>query len=93
MLHLHFTPGTKSAATSAEWLHDLSQVHELLGSPSDFPFFLIDVPLQPTRAVRKIEHLKKAVPETGRALRTALIETELSDFGEPHMRRIGANSD
>jgi len=90
---LHFTPTIKSAATSAQYLTDLSQVHALLGSPSDFPFFLIDVPMQPTQAFRAIEHLKKGAAETGEAVRSALLGQRLFEFGEPHMRRIGANDE
>jgi len=93
LAYLHFTPAMpKSAATSAQYLSDLSHLHALLGNPRDFPFFLIDVPIQQTRAFHAIEHLKKGVADTGRAVRSALLAGELFEFGEPHMRRIGADS-
>ena len=34
--------------------------------------------------------MKKGVRETGRAVRSALLATELFEFGEPHICRIGA---
>jgi uncharacterized protein DUF6946 len=93
LAYLHFTPTVKSAATSAQYVNDLSQVHALLGNPRDFPFFVIDVPMEETLAFRAIRSLKKGVVETGRAVRAALLATELFEFGEPHMRRIGADSE
>lgn len=90
LAYLHFVPATKGAATSAQYLNDLSQLHALLGSPADFPFFLIELPTQRTRAFQAIEHLKKGEAETGRVVRSALLETALFTFGEPSVRRIGA---
>jgi hypothetical protein len=92
LAYLHFTPATKGA-TSAQYLSDLSQVHALLGKPRDFPFFLIDVPIQHTRAFHAIEHLKKGVAETGQAVRSALLASELFEFGEPHVHQIGDGGD
>jgi hypothetical protein len=89
LAYLHFVPATKGAATSAQYLNDLSQVHALLGSPADFPFFLIELPMQRTRAFEAIEHLKKGDAETGRVVRSALLESALFSFGEPSVRRIG----
>jgi len=93
LAYLHFTPTVKSAATSAQYLSDLSQVHALLGNPDGFPFFLIDVPIEPTGAFDALKHLKKGSAETGKAVRSALLADELFEFGEPHVRRIGANSE
>lgn len=91
LAYLHFTPTKKGAATSEQYLSDLSQIHALLGNPRDFPFFLIDVPVELTGAFHAIEHMKKGVPETGRAVRSALLATELFEFGEPKVRRMVAN--
>ena len=88
--YLHFTPITRGAATSEDYLADLTQVHALLGHPPAYPFLVVDVPIQCTSAFRAIEHLRKGVPETGRAVRSALLATQLFEFGEPHVRRIGA---
>lgn len=88
LAYLHFTPTTSSAATSAQYHADLSHVHALLGSPLGFPFFVIDLPVMPTRAFREIEHLKKGAIETGRAVRVALLANALFEFGEPHVHRI-----
>jgi hypothetical protein len=90
LVYLHFTPATMSAETSEQYVNDLSQVHALLGNPPNFPFFLVDVPLQLARAFHTIEHMKKGVAETGQAVRAALLATELFEFGEPDIRRIGA---
>jgi hypothetical protein len=89
LAYLHFVPATKGAATSEQYLNDLSQVHALLGSPADFPFYFIELSMQPTKAFQAIEHLKKGDAKTGRMVRSALLASALFTFGEPSVRQIG----
>jgi hypothetical protein len=89
LAYLHFMSMGAGGASSEQYLGDLAQVHALLGSPHGFPFYLVDLPLQPTRAFDAIRHLKKGVPETGQAVKAALLASELFEFGKPQVRRIG----
>jgi hypothetical protein len=90
LAYLHFTPALPSAATSAQYLSDLSDVHSLLGNPDRFPFFLVELPLLPTAAFRRIEGLKKGEVATGSMVREVLLSDVLFEFGEPQVRRIVA---
>lgn len=93
LAHLHFTPTLPSAATSAQYLSDFSDVHALLGNPERFPFFVVDLPMQPTTAFRAIEQLKKGDAATGRIVRAALLTDVLFEYGEPQIHRIVPDSE
>ena len=80
-MYLHFTPIARGAATSEDYLTDLTQLHALLGHPPAYPFLVVDVPIRCTSAFRAIEHLQKGVPETGREVRSALPATQLFELG------------
>jgi hypothetical protein len=88
LAYLHFTATGTGGASSEQYLSDLARVHALLGSPQDFPFYLVDLPLQPTRAFDAIKYLKKGVPKTGQAVKAALLASELFEFGKPQVHRI-----
>jgi hypothetical protein len=88
LAYLHFEPGPKSAATSAQYRTDLRKLHELLGGPINFPFYLVDVHLHLTEAFREIASLPKGKPDTDRRVRDAIRSTRLFEFGKPKMERI-----
>jgi hypothetical protein len=95
LAYLHFSsdalPRCASAATRTPgYLNDLTTLHRLLGSPKDFPFYLITVPIQCTAAFREIETLRKGEPETGRRVRVALRQTRLFRFGELEVQAVHA---
>jgi hypothetical protein len=91
LAYLHFsTPTPTGGATCTQYIRDLTAVHELLGSPDRFPFFVIDLPLEPTPAFLEIQGLKKGQATTGQAVRSALRAGVLFKFGEPRVHRVGA---
>ena len=95
LAYLHFTSDSRPACASGNtrtppYLDDLSALHRLLGSPSEFPFFLIDMPMEFTAAFRDIEVLKKGVPQTGQRVRSSLRDSELFRFGKPTVHAVGA---
>lgn len=89
LAYLHFC--TTVPATQVDYVGDLTRFHRLLGSPEGFPFFVVDQPLEPTRAFRSIEGLKKGGAGTGRVVRDALLTEVLFRFGEPRVHRISAS--
>jgi hypothetical protein len=69
----------------AHYRADLQHLHQLLGSPQDFPFSLVALPLRPTEAFRTIESLRKRGPDTDRSIRDAIRSTR----GRCRRRRLG----
>lgn len=95
LAYLHFSADSLPECASGHirvppYLKDLTALHRLLGSPADFPFFLIDVPMHLTAAFREIATLRKGDPQTGRQVRLALRESELFRFGNPTVHSVGA---
>lgn len=93
LLYLHFEPEpTGRAASTAQYRADLGNLHRLIGSPSAFAFYLVEVPIAPTEAFHGIEGLKKGHPSTDRIVRSALRTTKLFEFGKPAVEKIGERS-
>ena len=67
---------------------DLARLHRVLGSPSGFPFYLIDAELKPTPAFEAIRSLRKGEPDTARKVRAALLGERLFEFGTLTIQRI-----
>ena len=95
LAYLHFSAPheQRNSASSDDYRSDLAAVHARLGSPADFPFFVVDLPMQPTGAFKAISGLKKGARETGRAVRNALRNGVLFDFGEPTVVRIDSREE
>jgi hypothetical protein len=92
LAYLHFSaPGVRSGASSGQYEKDLAAVHTLLGHPTGFPFFVVDLPIEPTAAFRRIQDLKKGQAATGQQVRAALLADTLFEFGEPQVMRIAAS--
>jgi hypothetical protein len=93
LAYLHFSPALGSLAAGAagteDYIADLRHVHNLLGHPAGFPFFVVDVRLQPTAAFSRIGELQKRMPGTDPAVRAALIAGKLFEFDQLHVHRIG----
>lgn len=79
------------ARTRPSWIkRDLADFRELLGLTSQFPFYFIEIEIEPTVHFRSIESLRKGVPETGVAVREALRGAPLFEFGEIYAHQIPA---
>lgn len=90
LAYLHFNPSpARGTATRAQYRADLRHLHQLLGSPHNFPFYFVEVPLQPTVAFREIESLPKGRLDTDRKIRDAISSTRLFEFGDPRVDKIG----
>lgn len=90
LAYLHFSPSNgKSSASHQDYKSDLEYLHALMGSPKDFPFYLVELPLQPAAAFREIQSLKKGQDETDSQVREAIRSSRLFEFGEPAIERIG----
>lgn len=89
LAYLHFTPSPlRSSASGTQYLADLKQVYGKLGSPTEFPFFLVELPIEPTPAFSAIQNLPKGAPGTDQKVREAICTTRLFDFGTPHIQRV-----
>jgi hypothetical protein len=90
LIYLHFAPEpTGNAASTAQYRRDLTSLHSLLGSPTGFPFYLVELPLQPTAAFERIKDLKKGLSSTQQTVRSALLTSKLFEFGHPTIELIG----
>jgi hypothetical protein len=91
LVYLHFEPSpVKGAASTDQYRSDLRYLHELLGSPDRFPFYLVGVPLKMTKSFQAIAGLQRGAVETDRHVRKAITTSRLFEFGEPHIERIGS---
>lgn len=89
LAYLHFEPSpARGAAQRPQYKADLAHLHSLLGAPEEFPFYLISVPLRLTAAFQAIKDLPKGKVTTDRAVRGAILATQLFDFGDPHVERV-----
>lgn len=81
LLYLQFTPLPNG--TPADCLHlreDLYNLHSLLGSPVDFPFYLVELEVKPTAAYVAIASLPKGSTETAVKMMAALKGDPLFKF-------------
>jgi hypothetical protein len=89
VVYLHFHRTAEKPQHPTYYFNDLTTLYDLLGRPSGCPFWLVELPLEPTGAFKRIEGLKKGTDETDAKVRAALIDSRLFDFGEPVIRSIG----
>ena len=90
LAYLHFTPSpARGAASAAQYLADLNHLHRKLGNPEELPFFLVELPIEPTADFRAIQDLPKGSQVTDQQVREAISATRLFDFGVPQIKRIG----
>lgn len=81
LAYLQFSPLPNGRRPEIEKLQrQLSKLDELLGSPTHFPFSLIEVETKPTEAFRRISGLPKGSPRTAEVVRAALVEVPLFEF-------------
>jgi hypothetical protein len=73
---------------SGTYWADLCQLHELLGSPRNFRFHLIEIDVAPTSAFDAIKDLEKGSNATGAAVLSSLLNSTLFEFGPPTIRSL-----
>lgn len=89
LVYLHFEPSPrKGAATAKQYMDDLRALHELIGSPSGFPFYVVSLPTKPTAAFGEIEGLPKGTKDTDLRVRRALASSRLFEFGTPSIHPV-----
>ena len=68
---------------------DLAHLRELLGSPCDFPFYLIEVPLEFTADFNWVIDLPKGKSSTASQVCSALFsQAQFFNFGKPQLTKI-----
>jgi hypothetical protein len=87
LAYLQFTP-QPSGGPGATVKYDLVELHRLLGQPKDFPFYLIEIEVTPTRYFRPLEPLVKGLPMTGRKVRSAILGSQLFEFAQFRVHQI-----
>jgi len=96
LVYLHFVPAlgslAASAATTDQYLADLTHLHGVLGHPKEFPFYLAEVVIRPTSSFAKIQELPKRGPITDAEVRAALLDGRLFEFHAPTIAGIGGGS-
>lgn len=91
LVYIHFTtPGAhRSKKYPDHYYKDLKYLHDLMGNPADFPFYLVEIPVEPTRQFIAIQNLTKGLEQTHREVRSAFSGI-LFNFGDPRIRAISA---
>lgn len=93
MAYLQFMPLPGGALPVTSALEcDLAHLHRVLGNPTPLPFYWVEVEVRPTAAFERIKELPKGSRDTEVAVRTALGEAPLFDFGSFRVRQIGPGS-
>ena len=88
LAYVKFAPSPdKRAGRPHEYKGGLESLHSLLGSPVDFPFFLIEIQIAPTKAFHSIKKLPKG-HATGVSVRNALRDYRLFEFLSYRTNRI-----
>lgn len=81
LLYLQFTPLPNGTPADCRHLReDLHNLHSLLGSPEDFPFYLVELEVKPTAAYEVIASLSKGSAETAEKVVSALNGEPLFEF-------------
>ena len=82
--------GINNAATTDQIVAQLRSLWFKLGKPMSFPFSVVEINIEPTKAFDDIKALPKGEPATSEAVTAALLsETPLFQFGMPRIQRIG----
>jgi len=89
LLYLQFTPLPSGKSSACQHLRDdLQTLHNLLGSPKNFPFFLATVEVRPKQVYSTISGLPKGSSETARQVIAAMNRDRLFDFSMLGVHRI-----
>lgn len=89
LAYLHFIPDPSGkGATSKQYQSDLEHLRLLLGNPSNFQFYLVDLEIRLTEAFERIKDLPKGTAETASAVHTALENGPLFEFSDFHLQAI-----
>jgi hypothetical protein len=89
LAYLRFTPCPDGVPQGHEDYHaDLAHLHALLGRPSRFSFYSIEVPLTPTPAFQSLRRESKASVRMARGVCESLLEERLFQFGRPMIRTV-----
>lgn len=91
MAYLLFKPSANSqTATSETIFSQLNQLWALIGKPQSFPFFVVEVTIEPTAEFESIRHLPKSQKDTSDAVTAALLDDEpLFEFPSNTIKRVG----
>jgi hypothetical protein len=90
LAYFKFSPSPDpNAAAHNEYQYALATLHKILGNPADFPVFLVDIQMSPTRAFHAIEKLPQGERATSALARDALAQSKLFDFLGYRIERIG----
>ena len=89
LAYLHFIPDPSGkGATSKQYQSDLEHLRLLLGNPSDFQFYLVDLEIRPTEVFERIKDLPKGSAKTAIAVRNAFDDGALFEFANCHLQVI-----
>lgn len=86
-----FKPSPYPSAAKPDDIHGkLSDLWNLLGKPTSFPFYVVEIETKPLDAFEKLRLLKKGEEATTEAVCAALQDTKpLFHFGDYRIRRVG----
>ena len=87
LAYIQFCPLPNGCDPSVDLFSELSFLHDLLGSPTEFPFWFIEVVIRPTQAFETIGK-PRGSPETARSVQSALCDGPLFEFTNVHLHRI-----
>ncbi|MGA3371372.1 MAG: hypothetical protein ABSC48_06370 [Terracidiphilus sp.] len=89
MAYLQFSPlPCGSPPDNGQLKNDLKNFYDLLGCPTGFPFFLIEVEAKEKPAFGRIKGLPKGSASTAKTVKNALRDGPLFDFTGYHLYRI-----
>ncbi|MBN2107591.1 MAG: hypothetical protein JW832_09190 [Deltaproteobacteria bacterium] len=89
LAYLIFKPSDDPRTASAQTIRDdLAHLWGLLGRPSEFPFYLVEIFLTPTAAFNKIAHLPKNEETTSELVKQALLSDRLFNFARYSIKKI-----
>lgn len=87
--YLQFVSGDYGGAPIREKrTADLDRLRVALGRPDGFPFFLIEMEIEPTSAFNQLAMLPKSNPQTSVAVRRALSSSALFAFPQVRLHRL-----
>jgi len=93
LAYLHFIPDPSGqGAISVQYESDLQYLYNLLGNPTKFGFYLIEVEIKPTTEYDRIKSLPKASSETAYTIRAALENGPLFEFKDFNLHAIKGGS-
>ena len=89
LAYLQFLPRPDDHPTDVVGpLNDLTQFHQLLGSPTGFPFYLVEVEARPLPDFERIKNLPKGSTQTAHVVRSALRNGPLFEFASWRLKKV-----